>query len=48
MQNDAKLIYSPDVCNLVMKEKGKPEGYLMCKAMCLITSTALIYIVSAS
>jgi hypothetical protein len=33
MQNDAKLIDNPDVCNLVMKEKGKPEGYLMCKAM---------------
>ena len=33
MQNDAKLIDNPDVCNLVMKEKGKPEGYLMCKAI---------------
>jgi len=33
MQNDAKIIDNPDVCNLVMTEKGKPEGYLMCKAM---------------
>lgn len=33
MQNDAKIIENPDVCNLVIKEKGKPEGYLMCKAM---------------
>lgn len=33
MQNDAKIIDNPDVCNLVIKEKGKPEGYLMCKAL---------------
>lgn len=33
MQNDAKIIENPDVCTLVIKEKGKPEGYLMCKAM---------------
>ena len=33
MQNDTKPVENVDVCTLVLKDKGKPEGYLMCKAI---------------
>lgn len=33
MQNDAKPVENMDVCTLVLKDKGKPEGYMMCKAI---------------
>jgi hypothetical protein len=33
MQNDAKPVENYSVCDLVFKEKGKPGGFLMCKAI---------------
>ena len=33
MQNDIKPVENWNVCDLVFKEKGKPDGFLMCKAI---------------
>jgi hypothetical protein len=33
MQNDKKLSENKDVCISVLDKVGKPEHYLMCKAM---------------
>lgn len=33
MQNDKKIPENNDVCTKVIDEVGKPEHYLMCKAM---------------
>jgi len=33
MQNDKKIPESKEVCNKILKIVGKPENFLMCKAM---------------
>jgi hypothetical protein len=33
MQNDKKIPENKDVCNKVLERVGKPEHFLMCKAM---------------
>jgi hypothetical protein len=33
MQNDKKVPENKDVCDKILKQVGKPEGFIMCRAM---------------